>query len=147
MRGQVEQVQRIAVQSEETAKSAGMPEYIGTARANLSWAAWCRGDLADTQAKGLAALDQWGKIPAGHASCAFEWTALLPLMAVAVANRQSDQAIGYARALLDPAKQRLPDVLEKALEKAIYSWEEHPSDTILEQFNEVLAHARKNRYL
>jgi class 3 adenylate cyclase/tetratricopeptide (TPR) repeat protein len=147
MRGQVEQVQRIAVQSEETAKSAGMPEYIGTARANLSWAAWCRGDLADTQAKGLAALDQWGKIPAGHASCAFEWTALFPLMAVAVANRQPDQAIGYARALLDPAKQRLPDVLEKALEKAIRSWEEHPSDAILEQLNEVLVHARKNRYL
>ena len=147
MRGQVEQVQRIAVQSEETAKSAGMPEYIGTARANLSWAAWCRGDLADTQAKGLAALDQWGKIPAGHASCAFEWTALLPLMAVAVANRQPDQAIGYARALLDPAKQRLPDVLEKALETAIRSWEEHPSNANLEQLNEVLAHARKNRYL
>jgi eukaryotic-like serine/threonine-protein kinase len=147
MRGQVAEVQRIAVESEETAERAGMPEYIGTARANLAWAAWYKGDLEGAQAKGLAAMDQWGKLPAGHASCAFEWTALLPLLAIAVANRQLDQAIGYARALLDPAKQRLPDPLEKALEGAIQSWEENPSDAILDQLNQVSTYARKTKYL
>jgi class 3 adenylate cyclase/tetratricopeptide (TPR) repeat protein len=148
MRGQVAEVQQIAAQSEETARKAGMPEYIGTARANLAWAAWRQGDLASAQTQGLAAMDQWGKIPAGHASCAFEWTALLPLMAVAAANHQPGQAIDYARAMLDPAKLRFPDLLERALESAIQSWENNPSEAALEdQLNQVFAYARQMRYL
>jgi class 3 adenylate cyclase len=147
MRDQVEEVQRIAVQSEETAKRANMPEYIGTARANLAWADWRRGDYADAHAKCLAAMDQWGSVPAGHASCAFEWTALFPLMAIAVSSRLPDQAIGYARALLDPTKQRLPDQLEDNLKKAICLWEENHPVTSLEQLKQTLDYAQHTRYL
>ena len=148
MGGQVEKVQQSAVQSEETAKKAGMPEYVGTARANLAWAAWRQGDLAGAQALGLAAMDQWGKVPAGHASCAFEWTALLPLMAIAAANRQPDQAIEYARALVDPARMRLPDALERALQGAIQCGENDPADgTLLDQIEQVCTYAQKTRYL
>ena len=148
MSGQVEKVQQNAVQSEETAKKAGMPEYVGTARANLAWAAWRQGDLAGAQALGLAAMDQWGKVPAGHASCAFEWTALLPLMAIAAANRQPDQAIEYARTLVDPARMRLPDALERALQGAIQCGENDPADaSLLDQIKQACTYAQKTHYL
>jgi class 3 adenylate cyclase/tetratricopeptide (TPR) repeat protein len=147
MRGQIEEVIGLAAQSEEIAKRANMPEYIGTAMANLAWAAWRQDDISGAEKKGLAALKEWGKIPEGHASCAFEWTALLPLIAVAVDRQLPEQAIGYVLKLSDPTRQRLPDSIEGPLISAVDSWEKIPREEVLDQLKKALFEAKNLGYL
>jgi tetratricopeptide (TPR) repeat protein len=86
-RGEVETVRGYIPRCVEVATAAQMSEYVGTAMANEAWVAWCDQDLSKTVARGVAAMDLWGKLPEGHASCAFKWTALWPLIAVALASR------------------------------------------------------------
>ena len=124
MRGKVGEARDLALQSEESATRAGMPEYQATALANLSWVFWRLGDLVEAKKKALGALDGWKKVPEGHASCSFQWTALFQLIAMTVRDAQIEQAIDYDRALLDPGQMRLPDPLEEALNKAVVCWED-----------------------
>jgi class 3 adenylate cyclase/tetratricopeptide (TPR) repeat protein len=147
MRGQVEEARRMAVRSEEAATRSGMPEYRATAQANLSWAFWRLGDAAEARKKALDAMDQWQKLPAGHASCSFEWTALLPLMAIAVHDEQLEEAIEHNRALLDPAQMRLPDPLEESLSQAILYWEDRVSEDTLIHLQRSIDLAKEYGYL
>lgn len=147
MRGLVEEARHMAVHSGETAIQAGMPEYQATAQANLAWALWHAGDLVEARKKALDALDQWQKLPAGHASCSFEWTALLPLMAIAVLDEQLEKAIDYDRALLDPAQMRLPDPLEQALNEAVLCWGDKKSEDVLAYLNRSIELAKEYGYL
>ncbi len=147
MRGHIDEVQRMAIQSEEIASRAGMPEYRGTARANLAWAAWRKGNMAEARTNALEARDQWQKIPAGHASCSFEWTALFPLMAITISEGSLEQAIGYDRALLDPTKMRMPDPLEETLKSAIIYWEKNQSGPAMAQLQKSLELAKEYGYL
>jgi tetratricopeptide (TPR) repeat protein len=123
-RGQLDRVRAYISRSLTVAQEADMPEYAGTARANLAYAAWREGDLAAVQAHGQEALELWRQLPPGHASCSFQWTALWPLIAVALTRDQVREAVGYARALIDPSQQRLPDVLTATLERAIQVWQD-----------------------
>ena len=122
-RGQLDQARQYASRSLTLATAGQMLEYIGTAQANLAWLAWCEGDLSQAEAKGRAALASWHQLPAGHSSCAFQWTALWPLIGVALAHKQTSEAIGYARALLEATQQCLPDALAALVEKAVTACE------------------------
>jgi len=124
-----------------------MPEYIGTAKANLAWVAWREGNLSETEANGRAALESWQQVPASHASCAFQWTALCQLIGVALAQNQISTAIEYARALLDPKQKRLPDALTAVLESAIKTWEEGETETTNTYLNQAIELAQKLNYL
>ncbi len=86
------------------------------AQANLAWIAWRLGDIAEAEELGRAALDLWQR---GQWVYAFHWTARLPLLAVALEKEAVPEALDHARALLDPQQQRLPQLLEAALEEAI----------------------------
>ena len=137
----------MAIQSDEVAIRAGMPEYQGTARANLAWVFWRTGDPGEGKKKALDSLDQWQKIPATHASCSFKWTALLPLIAIATLEGQLEQAIEYDRALLDPVQMRFPDPLKEALNKAIVCWENTKTEEAVVQFNRSVEVAKEYGYL
>jgi DNA-binding SARP family transcriptional activator len=117
------EVQRYAALALEAAAAAGMPEYVATARANQAWLAWRRGDVARAEANGLAALELWRQLPAGHGSAVFQWTALWPLAGSALRAGDVARAVEYARALLEPPQQRLPDELAAPLEEAIHAYE------------------------
>jgi tetratricopeptide (TPR) repeat protein len=147
MRGQVEEAQRIAVQSDEIAIRAGMPEYQGTAKANLGWFFWRTGDPVKAKGKALDALNQWQKMPTAHASCCFQWTALLPLLAMALLDGNLEQAIEYDRMLLDPGQLRLPDPLEEYLSKAILCWEDKNTGEVSAQLNRAVELAKEYGYL
>jgi hypothetical protein len=95
----------------------------------------------------MAALKEWGKIPQGHASCAFEWTALLPLIAVAVDCQLPEQAIGYALKLIHPTRQRLPNPIECPLIVAIDSWGKKPCEEVIEQLKRAIVEAKNLGYL
>jgi len=141
-RGQLDRVRDYGSRSLAVAQEADMPEYVGTARANLAYIAWREGDLAAVQAHGLEALALWHQLPPGHASCSFQWTALWPLIAVALTRDQVSEAVGYARALIDPSQLRLPDVLTAVLEKTIQAWQDDQPDVVQELLRSAISQAQ-----
>ena len=116
---QVEEVQAITAQSAAAAEEAAMPEYLATAKANLSWVAWRDGDYQQAQMNGRTAIELWQTLPTGHASCAFQWTALFPLMAITLSENNLDEAIAYVQAVLDPTQQKLREELTAVLQNAV----------------------------
>jgi tetratricopeptide (TPR) repeat protein len=95
-----------------------MINYLAAARGNQAWVYWREGDLARAESEANAALDLWGQVPFVYP---FHWTALWPLLAIAVEKGQFDRAIEYARGLLKPEQQRLPDKITETLEAVIYA--------------------------
>jgi tetratricopeptide (TPR) repeat protein len=119
-RGQVAEAEANAARALEAARAARMLEQVAMAQANLAWIAWRKGDLAETEAQGLAALDSWQR---GQFVHAFHWTARWPLLATALAQERVAEAVDHARAMLDPQQQQLPADMEAALEEALQAGE------------------------
>lgn len=146
-RSQPKKVRQYATRSLAAATAGEMDEYIGTAKANLAWVAWRAGELAQAETNGRAALEVWQQLPAGHSSCAFQWTALWPLTSVALAYGRTLEAIGYARDLLEPMQQPQPDDLAALLDKAIRSWQEGKAKAARASLEQAAALAPKMGYL
>ena len=122
-RGHVEEARERATQSLDAAAIAHMPEYTATAQANLAWAAWRDGRRDECESRAGAALAQWGQLPAGHASAAFQWTALWPQIAVCLARGRTGEAVTHAGELLAPALMRMPAEIEDEISEALACWE------------------------
>ena len=122
-RGDVEKVHYLAAQSLAAAAAAHMPEYTATAQANLAWAAWREAQFADCEARADTAIAYWADLPPGHASAAFQWTALWPLIGVCLSQGRIGDAVDHCSALLAPELMRLPDEIENALESAQACWQ------------------------
>jgi class 3 adenylate cyclase len=121
--GQVEKARHYIFRSLAIATAAQTLEIIPTAKANLAWVAWCEENLSEAEVNGRAALDLWQQLPVDQAIYPFQWTAFWPLIGVALAQGLTTEAVDYARALLEPSQQRLPDALTALIEEAIESWE------------------------
>ena len=132
----------------EVATNARMTEYVGTAKANQSWAAWAEGKEAEALAYAEEAFTIWGSLPSGFASCVFQWTALMPVLNIAVNSGRLEDAVRHARALLEPPQKRLPESLTASLEKCITAWDggEKP-DRIQAYCRHALDLARQEMYL
>ena len=98
-------VKEMAPQNEELARAFVFPEYVGMARAMLSWVAWKEGRFAEAELLGQEALEKWRT---GAAHYPFYWVALWPLMAVRHAGGRYEEAVAAARELLSPDQMRLP---------------------------------------
>jgi DNA-binding SARP family transcriptional activator/tetratricopeptide (TPR) repeat protein len=146
-RGEVRRARQYAVRGLAAAMAGKMVEYSGMTRANLAWVAWQEGDLAGAEAEGRAALELWQKLPAGHSSCAFQWTALWPLLAVTLAQNQLSEASQYARALLEPTQQCLPEELTTLVQKAVHDWGSGASQEAALKLSQALELARELGYL
>jgi tetratricopeptide (TPR) repeat protein len=146
-RGLAEEVRHYISRSLVAATAAQMLEYIAMTKANLAWAAWRQGNLSEAEANGRAALELWQQLPVGHASCAFEWTALWPLIGVALAQDLTSDAVDYGRALLEPSQQCLPYALMGVVEKVIKTWEGGESETICIYLNQAIELAQELGYL
>jgi tetratricopeptide (TPR) repeat protein len=145
--GQLAQAQRYARQSLASAEGAQMLEYTGTAYANLAWVAWRERDMASAEKYGQAALESWQKLPTGHSSCAFQWTAVWPLAAVALRSDQIARACSLLSALLDPSQQHLPDALEETVREAISAWEEDNLEVARNHVQQAIGLAQESGYL
>ena len=140
-------VQEYCDRSLAAAEEAAMPEYVATAQANKAWVAWRDGDWRRTQRYGRAALALWRQLPAGHASAAFQWTALFPLMAVALADENISEAVVHAQATVDQSQQKLPDGLAAVLENAITAWQQDRSTHTSRWLMEAITLARQMNFL
>jgi tetratricopeptide (TPR) repeat protein len=143
-RGRVEETQRLAEHGLAAATATQWPVYMGTARANLAWVAWRQGRDAEIQTQTLAALELWKQSPEVYP---FQWLALWPLIAVARRQERLPEALVYARALLDPQQQRLPDSLATPIEVAIGASDVGQHETARTHLDLAIALAREGGYL
>lgn len=144
-RNQVEESQTLVAQALAAATKAHMPEYVALASANQAWLAWRQRDDGAVREHGAAALTLWQQLPVTHASAPFQWTALWPLLAEALHREAIAAAVAYARTLLDPHQQQLPDTLTTPLTQALQAWDGgtvaeaqkylHVAITLAEQFH------------
>ena len=146
-REQAEEVRALAAKSEAVAKEAAMPEYVATARANLSWVAWRDGDYQQAREQGYRALKLWQSLPAGHASCAFQWTALFPLIATTASEQSLDEVMAHVQAALDPSQQKLPEELTAILQDALAVYEQAQFAPALDLVRQAVLLAQQMGYL
>lgn len=146
-RDQVAATQALVTQALTAASHAHMPEYSALARANQAWLAWCQRDYAAVREHGAAALALWQQLPVTHASAPFQWTALWPLLAVALHSEELVIAVDYGRALLDPHQQQLPDPLTTALAQAGQAWDDGAPVVALPLLQQAVALAQQLHYL
>lgn len=143
-RGQLEETRYYASQALAVATALQRPEYIGMVKANLAWVAWREGNLTEAQANGLAALELWRSIWTVYP---FQWAALWPLIAVALAQDQLTEAVDHARLLLDPQQQPLPSALNVLVEVAIQSWDAGQVEAACAHLQQAAALAGELGYL
>ncbi len=111
----------------EQAREASLPEYEAMAIANRAWVAWHSGDEETAATDAHAALDMWEGLPARYL---FDWMALWPLLAMALASRQMEQAAEYARQMLSPSQQPLREPTGTLVDSAIHAWDNgQPAET------------------
>jgi tetratricopeptide (TPR) repeat protein len=143
-RGQAAQSLQYASQALAVATPAQMPEYIGAAKANMSWAA-CREailTLGETYARDARKL--WEQSQTVYP---FQWLALFPLAFVALEQDSPAEAIDCIRTVLSPDQQRLPDDLTAAAEAAVAAWDQNEPDVAQDRARAVLELAQQSGLL
>jgi class 3 adenylate cyclase/tetratricopeptide (TPR) repeat protein len=126
-RGDVEGVQKAIGPVIERAREASLPEYEAMAIANRAWVAWRSGEEEKAATDALTALRIWEELPVRYI---FDWMALWPLVAVALAAQQVEQAAEYARAMLPLPQQSLQEPVRTLVEDAVHAWDAgQPAET------------------
>ncbi len=144
-RGQAEEVRRVALRTLAMAEALHQPVAIGQNKANLAWLAWREGNFAEAQALGQEALEEWQALQVNYYY--MRWTALLPLLAVALVQDRLAEAVEYARELLAPDQQYLPDALSTTIEAVIRAWDAGQPGTARTNLQQLIVVAREAGYL
>lgn len=139
-RGQVEAVRRTITQ----ALAQGERRYPDVIAAQQAWLAWRDGDLEAAERYGQVALEAWRNPRRVYP---FQWMGLWPLLGAALTRKQIAQALDYARLLLAPTQQRLPDPLHLVLAAALEVGEREQLQTTQLLLHQALALARDLGYL
>lgn len=143
-RGDIPAARSYADQGLVVATEAGEVIYIGLAKATLAWAAWREGDHIRVRQNSLAALDVWNQVAIIFP---FQWTARLPMLALALTASNLVQGFEQARAILGVGQQRLPDMLINPLMKGIQDWDCGKHDMAHEHFQQAVLQAQALGYL
>ncbi len=101
---------------------AQRPVYTALAEANQAWLAFKEGDFEEVLRRGEAALAIWQED--AIKGYPLRWTALFPLLGVALAKGEDADAVRYARALLAPTERPMPDRLTTLVRAAVQAWDE-----------------------
>jgi ATP/maltotriose-dependent transcriptional regulator MalT len=123
LRGQVAEAREWSERCLEVATAARMDDYVGAVQATRAWVAWKEHRLDEAEREARAAMECWRKLSARY-PFAGQWQALGVLLALEARRGNVAEAVEHARALLDPAQQRLPDSLTGALEAAVEAWKQ-----------------------
>jgi DNA-binding SARP family transcriptional activator len=145
--GEVDAASDYVGQSFDVAVRARMPEYIALARANESWIAWRAGEWQRASECGAAALTLWKEVDSSHVRHPFKWTALWPLIAMAVDENALHTALEYLHILTGADQQRIPETLCPLINQILLSWEQGESDCTRRHLQEALVLAQDLHYL
>lgn len=92
------------------------PAYQGLVNANRAWLAWLEGDHKQARQLAQTALDIWQSQKNPYMSY---WLSLMPLLAMAVDEGKTEEALSHAQALLAPFQMRLTPDIEAALHSTL----------------------------
>jgi hypothetical protein len=120
IRGDVAGVRGAVATVIDRAREASLPEYEAMAIANRAWVNWRTGEEDKAAEDAHAALGIWEKLPVRYF---YDWMALWPLLAMAVAGGRPGEAAGYARRMLPAAQQQLRQPLRSLVEDAVQRWD------------------------
>ncbi len=143
-RGQIDTVFDFAQRAQRAAEAAQMPDYIAAALGNQAYTAWRNQDFPRVEQMGQEALSLWRKSPLEYP---FQWQALFPLSAAARARGQLEESLKFAKALLDPDQQRLPNKLNDAMQAAVDASEKDAVEASILHLDRALAIALELGYL
>jgi class 3 adenylate cyclase/tetratricopeptide (TPR) repeat protein len=144
MRGDVDEVRQAIGPVVEQAREAWLPEYEAMAIANRAWVAWRSGDGDQAAADAQAALGMWRGLPVRYW---FDWMALWPLAAMALASGRVDEAIEYARGMLLPPQQPLHEAVRITVDAAVQAWDEGQGAKTADLLRLAIEAAREHGYL
>ncbi len=119
-RGDVDAVRKAIGPVIERAREASLPEYEAMAIANRAWVAWRSGEEEKAAMDAQAALDMWGGLPVRYF---YDWMALWPLVAMALASGKVEEAVEHARGMLAPPQQLLQQPVRTLVNRAIHAWD------------------------
>ena len=114
MAGNFDATRAYALRTLEAATALEMPQYVGAAHGQLAWLAWRAEDHGTCEREGEAALAWWRS----GWPYPLQWNARLPLMAVRMRQGRLEAALACVAPLLEPNRQRLPELLTESLEAA-----------------------------
>jgi len=143
-RGQVEATRQASMRALAFATEIPMPYYIGMAKANLAWVAWCEGNLAEARELGQAALALWSQ---SSIFIPVRWTALWPLMGTELAQERIPEAMAYARMLLAPGQHLPPEALSAVVEAALEKWDAGQQDAARRDLDQAIVIAQQMGYV
>ena len=143
-RGDVEAVETCAGRSLQAAETGGMTEYLAQANANLAWVAGRKGNLHELGQRSRAAIELWKLLPVPGPYVSMAWIAEWPALGLAFQQGSLDEALAYARSLLEPDRQPMPQDVSQSLRSALNASE--PSAARMHLGN-VVRVARLHGYL
>jgi eukaryotic-like serine/threonine-protein kinase len=119
-RGDVDAVHKAIGSVIAQAREASLPEYEAMAIANRAWVAWRSGEHAKAATDAQDALAVWKRLPVRYF---YDWMAVWPLLAMALAAGRVEEAVEYARGMLPPPQQLLQEPVRTLVESAIHAWD------------------------
>jgi class 3 adenylate cyclase/tetratricopeptide (TPR) repeat protein len=128
----------------ERAREASLPEYEAMAIANRAWIAWRRGEEQKAATDARAALGMWEELPVRYF---FDWMALWPLAAMALAAGRIEEAVEHARQMLPASQQLLQEPVQTLVESAVHAWDARQPAETEELLRRAVSAARGLGYL
>jgi eukaryotic-like serine/threonine-protein kinase len=119
LRGRVADAARYAAECAKVARDADIREYYAAAIAIQAWIALRDEPPGRSEPLAREALAIWASLKLVFP---FQSLALVPLMRIAVARGDMNEAMRCARAIMDPSQQMLPGPVAAVLAQAETSW-------------------------
>ncbi len=117
---QVDLAKDYALQAYDAAVVSKMPEYLGSAKANLAWVAFKNGEQQEVKNLAKEAIAFWNELPDVHSSVTMCWLACWPILAVLQTEGNIANALPYLEMMLQPEQKRVEDVLEQKIRLAVH---------------------------
>ena len=142
--GDVDLAKEFADQTLVLASKLQMTEYIAMAKANLAWVAWKEQRLDDCEKFGNEALELWHGMDDPYS---FDWMALFPLMATALARKEIERSVKLAEGLFPDSQHPIDEEVLSATQQAIDSWKNDDAALEESKMKEALQTAERHRYV
>jgi tetratricopeptide (TPR) repeat protein len=137
-------VEQYLAETKEICEALDMREYVAVVFANQSWIALKNGDYQDATGLAEEALESWQKHSPRYP---FKWLALMQLVDINKNNMNVDDAIKYARVLIEPANAKLIGGVEEALKEAVSGFDKGLVEKAASGLATALKYANRAGYL
>lgn len=141
-RGDIEDVRHWADVSLVLSENAGMPLYVGMARASAAWLALREGRSEEAERLASETLAGWMPLP-----FQVKWLAAWPLVACYHAREAMDEAGDAIAAMLDVQQQRQPAAMTETLQDTLIALKSGNITTAQASLAKALPMARKLGYI